>query len=146
MKRCRLHSTQLADESLHNSIWARAKKTQFHSYHKVDVAATTAIEDFNFGPTYMLSLQSSYEANALRHNFVRKHNRLVKYMSNAAGHEAKGKKMRSDAYKQYEKEYVAVYGHIGYSARTEGELPQCVSTCGLLICGVRGYSSGLRKR
>ena len=90
----------------------------------MDFATTTAIGDFNFGPTYMLSLLSSYEANAVRHSFVREHKRLVKSRSNAAGNEAKRKKMRSDADKQYEKEYVAVHGHIGYSAGTKGELPQ----------------------
>ena len=49
LERCTLGATQNQNESLNNVIWLRASKTQFLGLPTVELAASTAVLDFNEG-------------------------------------------------------------------------------------------------
>ena len=49
LERCTLGATQNQNESLNNVIWLRASKTQFLGLSTVELAASTAVLDFNGG-------------------------------------------------------------------------------------------------
>ena len=49
LERCTLGATQNQNESCNNVIWLRASKTQFLGLPTVELAASTAVFDFNKG-------------------------------------------------------------------------------------------------
>ena len=49
LERCTLGATQNQNESFNNVVWLRASKTQFLGLPTVELAASTAVLDFNEG-------------------------------------------------------------------------------------------------
>ena len=60
LQRCKLHLTQNANESFHQSVWARCSKTKFHSLESVKFAVFLAAAEFNFGSEYAASVDALY--------------------------------------------------------------------------------------
>lgn len=57
LQRCEKKATQNPNESLHNSIWSKCSKTDFHSRGRVEFSALTAIAEFNFGPAAAMEVK-----------------------------------------------------------------------------------------
>ena len=120
LKRCELHSTQNANESLHNSIWSRCSKSKFHSLEKVRFAATIAISEFNFGTKYIKRqskfLGTTFGENSKRLSRSKSLKRLQRTQDISTGKDQERRKKRKDAAKKAEEECLQEHGHIGYAA------------------------------
>ena len=120
LKRCELHSTQNANESLHNSIWSRCSKSKFHSREKVAFAATVAISEFNFGTQYLETqskiLGTIFGDNSRRLSASKSLKRLHRTKDIITGKANIRKQKRKQAAQKAEEEYIQEHGHLGYAA------------------------------
>ena len=120
LKRCELHSTQNANESLHNSIWSRCSKSKFHSVEKVTFAATISISEFNFGTLYLPRqssfLGTSFGNHSKRLSQAKSLKRLKRTQDVISGNNKKRKQKRKEAARKAEEECLQEHGHVGYAA------------------------------
>lgn len=117
LQRCEMSATQNSNENLHHAIWSRCAKTNFHSKPRVELAAITAITEFNFGPSFarqFLRTVSGVHTNKLCLNREKKRmNRSTQYFSSKENLRRQKKKL---AQVKAEAEYVQQHGTVGYGA------------------------------
>lgn len=120
LKRCELHSTQNANESLHNSIWARCSKAKFHSKERVGFAAVVSISEFNFGTQYVETqsniLGTTFGDNLRRLSTSKHRKRLLRMKDITTGKDKIRKQKRKQATQKALEEFLKEHGHLGYEA------------------------------
>ena len=111
LERCTLGATQNQNESFNNVIWLRASKTQFLGLPTVELAASTAVLDFNEGKEVgmkKLFAHLGMEFTARAHAFFKHEDQLRLYKSQKKASEVQKKRRKYKAREKVAAEETAI--------------------------------------